>query len=89
MAFADHVRTKGERAHVVLLAREKELVPVEDWLGRCLVSDVSVTFSRLSWEQIYRALIDVPELHALRCYFERKSYSLRPAFKLGALSEQR
>jgi hypothetical protein len=50
------VRSKGERAHVVLLAREKEFTPVEAWLTRCVSDRANVTFSRLSWEAIYRAL---------------------------------
>jgi hypothetical protein len=69
-----------ERAHVVLLPREKELTPVEQWLSRCLSEEAQVTISRLSWEQIYRALPDDPALANLRHYFAEKSYSLRRAF---------
>ena len=82
IVFADGVASEGERAHVVLLAREQELTPVEQWLDRCLSDEAEVTFSRLSWEQIYRALPRVPALATLRSYFEGKSYSLRPAFAL-------
>ena len=83
VAFADRVAREGERAHVVLLVREKELTPVEEWVLRCLSDQATTTFSRLSWEQIYRAL---PEADAsvtkLRSYFEDKSHSLRRAFNL-------
>lgn len=82
IVFADRVAHEGERAHVVLLTREKESTPVEDWLGRCLSEDAEVTFSRLSWEAIYRALPDDPALSTLRHYLDGKSYALRRAFNV-------
>ena len=81
--FADRIADEGERAHVVLLGRDKERSPVEEWVGRCLAEDVEVTFSRLSWEQIYGALpTRDSSVATLRRYLEEKSYSLRRAFTL-------
>jgi hypothetical protein len=83
IVFADRIACDGERAHVVLLAREKELTPVEKWLRRCLAARPEAVFSRLSWETIYGALpAGEQSLARVRAYLESKSYSLRPAFKL-------
>jgi hypothetical protein len=80
MVFADLIRKDGEAAVVALLARRKELSPVDEWLARCFVDDPSVAFARVTWEQIYRALAaDDPPLQRLRIYLEQKSYGLRRA----------
>jgi hypothetical protein len=80
--FASWVaRRTGEEAHVVLLAREREMTPVEEWFDRCVAEDAGVTLSRLSWEEIYQALSDHEALGMLRAYLEGKSYGLRRAFK--------
>jgi hypothetical protein len=66
-----------------LLARKREITPVEDWLADCLAEDALVTVSRLTWEEIYTALPGHdPSLATLRSYMEGKSYSLRRAFDL-------
>jgi hypothetical protein len=83
MVFADRVRGPGERAHVVALVRQLDSTPIVDWIGRCLTSDCEATYSRATWEEIYRALPPDPALRLLRSYFENKSYSLRPAFECG------
>lgn len=82
IVFADRIAAEGERAHVVLLAREKELTSVDRWLRRCLAADGRVSFSRLSWEQLYRALPVERALAPLRRYLEEKSYALGRAFDL-------
>jgi hypothetical protein len=84
MVFAHLIRAKGELAHVVALGRAKDKTPIEEWVAACLASDCPVTTSRMSWEQIYRALpADSAELAPLRSYVENKSYALRPAFSLS------
>jgi hypothetical protein len=83
IVFADRLRQEtGEHAHVVLLARAKEETKVEDRVARCLTADADVTFSRLSWEQVYKALPSDPKLATLRHYLENKSYRLQRAFEL-------
>jgi hypothetical protein len=81
--FANLIRSGDERAHVVSLGREKDPTPIERWLEAFLLPDSPARVTRLSWEQIYRALPrENGRLSALRTYFENKSFSLRPAFSL-------
>jgi hypothetical protein len=80
---SDLFREEGERAYVVALGRKKDKTPIEKWLEACLAFECPVNASRMSWEQIYRALpSESEELAPLRSYFENKSYSLRRAFNL-------
>ena len=82
-AFAHRLRTAGERAVVVALVRESELVGVEKWVGRCLADAADVGFRRATWESLYRALDPAePRLAPLRDYLENKSYGLRPGLAL-------
>ncbi len=82
IAFAHRLKGPGEQAVVVALVRETDPAAVEQSVGRCLAETADVSFRRVTWETLYRALPDEPELEALRLYLENKSYGLRPAFAL-------
>lgn len=83
VVFANQIAEPGERAHVVLLTREKDVTPVDTWIRNCLSDACETTFSRLTWEAVYQSLPDDPALGLLRRYFESKSYGLRQAFALN------
>jgi hypothetical protein len=83
VAFAHHLKAKGEQAVVVALVRASESVDLERWVGRCLAPTADVGFRRFTWESLYAALEPAdPSLVPLRDYLENKSYGLRPAFAL-------
>ena len=82
IALAHKLRADGEEAVVVALVRENDPAPVERWVGRCLAETADVGFRRVTWETLYRALPEEPDLEQLRLYLENKSYGLRPAFAL-------
>jgi hypothetical protein len=82
--LSDRIAADVGRAHDVLLAREKELTPVEWWLDRCLSKVAWVAFTQLSWERTYRAMPDEPSLSALRQYLREKTFKLRPAGPLAS-----
>ena len=83
IAFAHKLRAEGEKAVVVALVRESDPADVERSVGRCLAETADVSFRRVTWESLYRALDPAePKLEPLRLYLENKSYGLRPAFAL-------
>ena len=82
ITLAHRLRAEGEQAVVVALLRESDPAAVERTVGRCLAETADVGFRRVTWESLYRALPDEPELEPLRLYLENKSYGLRPAFAL-------
>ena len=82
IALAHRLKGPGEQAVVVALVRESDPAAVERTVGRCLAETADVSFRRVTWETLYRALPDEPKLEALRHYLESKSYGLRPAFAL-------
>jgi hypothetical protein len=83
IALAHKLKSAGEHAFVVSLARENDPITIEKWVARCLAATIDVGFRRATWEALYRALDpDDRAVENLRRYMENKSYGLRPAFAL-------
>ncbi len=88
-AFARHLARDGERALVVALVREADATPIEERFRRFCAAG-AIDFRRATWESIYRLLPeDAPVLETLRSYFENKTLSLRPAFRLDGEPSRR
>ena len=62
ITLAHKLRAEGEQAVVVALVRESDPAAVERTVGRCLAETADVGFRRVTWESLYGALPDEPEL---------------------------
>ena len=87
IALAHRLRAEGEQAVVVALVRESDPAAVERTVGRCLAETADVGFRRVTWETLYRALPDEPELEAVAAL--PREQELRPPPRVRAPGRRR